>query len=79
MFLDWLAAKDLEKAIHLDPNDFDCLAQHMATSTTLWDDWMHHNQRQRIDGRWMPSTRRSRHESEVAAELPGARLGVITR
>jgi tetratricopeptide (TPR) repeat protein len=43
MFLTWLAAKDLEKAIHLDPKDFAAWHNYGDVNYASGDDWMHHN------------------------------------
>ena len=43
MFLTWLAAKDLEKAIHLDPRDFAAWHNYGDVNYASGDDWMHHN------------------------------------
>ena len=43
MFWSWLAAKDLEKAIHLDPKDFSAWHNYGDVNYDAGDDWTHHN------------------------------------
>jgi len=59
MFWSWLAAKDLEKAIHLDPRMFQP-GTTMATSTTTLETTGRITTTPTRCGRWMLSTTRSR-------------------
>jgi len=43
MFWTWLAAKDLEKAIRLDPKDFAAWDNYGDVNYDAGDDWMNHN------------------------------------
>jgi tetratricopeptide (TPR) repeat protein len=43
LYLDWLAAKDLEKAVKLDPKDFAAWHNYGDLNYSSGDDWMHND------------------------------------
>ena len=43
LYLDWLAAKDFEKSLHLDPKDFVAWHNYGDLNYSSGDDWMHND------------------------------------
>jgi len=52
LYLDWLAAKDLEKALKIDPKDFTAWHNYGDLNYDAGDDWMHNDHSNRRRALW---------------------------